>query len=74
MTVPDDLSIVCLDGGVAADLLPFNPARVDLRARDLAAGAVALLLDQLDGEQQSEQQVLLQPELLPGLTTAAPRA
>lgn len=68
--VPEDVSVVCLGQGVAADLLPFEPTRIDLRAAQLAEAAVALLLEQLDGDAASEQQILLQPELIAGQTTA----
>jgi DNA-binding LacI/PurR family transcriptional regulator len=74
LRVPDDLSIICLGQGVASELLPFAPTRVDLQSGPLAATAVRLLLEQLDAVEGGEQQVLLQPELIPGTTTASPRA
>ena len=72
-TVPGDLSIVCLGQGAAGDLLPLDPTRVDLRHEQLAAAAVTLLLEALDAAEDGERQVLLQPELIAGATTAPPR-
>jgi LacI family transcriptional regulator len=72
LRVPDDLSIVCLWHGAGSELLPFAPARVDLRAEQLAEAAVALLLQQVDGDEPGEQQVLLQPELIVGESAAPP--
>jgi LacI family transcriptional regulator len=74
LRVPEDLSIVCLHHGAGGDLLPFEPARVTLQAGPLAEAAVAMLLEQLDGDAGGEQQVLLQPEFVAGETTAAPWA
>jgi DNA-binding LacI/PurR family transcriptional regulator len=67
--VPDDLSIICLGQGSAAEMLPFEPTRVDLLPGELAGRAVRLLIAQLEGEQSAEEQVLLQPELIIGATT-----
>jgi DNA-binding LacI/PurR family transcriptional regulator len=71
--VPADLSLVCLDQGVAPELLPFEPTRVGLRSAQMAGTAVELLLRRLDADGSGEEQVLLDPELIDGRTLAPPR-
>lgn len=71
--VPEDLSVICFDRTTIANVMLFQVTAIDIHPREMAAEAARLLLAQLEGDAQSPAQVLLEPKLLVGETTAPPR-
>jgi DNA-binding LacI/PurR family transcriptional regulator len=70
-SIPDDLSLICL-GKTSAHL--FRPAAtaVDLRPEEQAEQPIGMLLELLGEQSPDDRQILLDPVLVPGLTTAPP--
>jgi DNA-binding LacI/PurR family transcriptional regulator len=73
-TVPADLSLVCFDNSTVAPIIQFRPTAIDIRAGEMAERATHMLLEMLCGKHADPPQVLLEPVLVPGVTTGpAPR-
>lgn len=70
--VPEDLSVICFDRTTIANVMSLQPTAIDIRPREMAAEAARLLLAQLEGDGQAPAQILLEPQLLVGETTAPP--
>lgn len=70
--VPENLSVICFDRTTIANVLSLQPTAIDIRPREMAAEAARLLLAQLEGKMQAPAQILLEPKLLAGETTAPP--
>ncbi|MCX7670553.1 MAG: LacI family transcriptional regulator [Anaerolineae bacterium] len=70
--VPNDLSVICFDRTTIANVMSLQPTAIDIRPREMAAEAARLLLAQLEGKMREPVQILLEPKLLAGDTTAAP--
>jgi DNA-binding LacI/PurR family transcriptional regulator len=70
--VPENLSVICFDRTMIANIMSLQTTAIDIRPREMAAEAARLLLAQLEGDAQSPAQVLLEPELLVGETVAPP--
>lgn len=70
--VPGDISLVCLGSISVSDLFRPKATVLDLRPAEQAEQAIGMLLELLDEQSPDGRQVLLEPVLVPGLTTAAP--
>jgi DNA-binding LacI/PurR family transcriptional regulator len=68
--VPDDLSLICFDRSTIANVISLQPTAIDIRPREMAAEAARMLLAQLEGDALAPAQVLMEPKLLVGETTA----
>jgi DNA-binding LacI/PurR family transcriptional regulator len=71
-SVPDDMSFVCLGKTSVSDLFRPEVTALDLRPAEQAEQAIGMLLELLDEQVPDDRQVLLEPVLVPGLTTATP--
>jgi len=68
--VPEDVSLICFDLSTVANVVPLRPTVVDIRPREMAAEAARMLLAQLNASAPAQAQVLLEPKLVIGETTA----
>jgi LacI family transcriptional regulator len=62
--VPDDFYIICQEHSIISDLPSFVPTIIDVRADELTAEAARLLIDQLEGKDINQTQVLIPPKLI----------
>jgi DNA-binding LacI/PurR family transcriptional regulator len=61
--VPDDFYIICQEHSIIADLPSFVPTIIDVQADKLTAEAARLLIEQLEGKEVNQTQILIPPKL-----------
>ncbi len=72
LRIPADVSLICFDLSTVANIVPLRPTAVDIRPREMAAEAARMLLAQLAADATTPVQVLMEPRLIVGETTAPP--
>lgn len=73
-TIPNDLSLICFNYSSLPRLASLQPTVLDIQAETIAAHAAEMMIALLEGEPPSQPQILVQPLLLEGQSTAPHQA